>query len=138
MKYYDDQEWTGKELVTKVIHNGDVTIMFGLGEPNLHLDMSLSDLGKELVDQYGGDPWDRVVQTKGVARKSPEDEYNESRGRKIASRRAEYKAARALRNRYNETMAKLYKAMVRMQQEMDSLDHRMQVIQSDLEEEATR
>ena len=141
MKYQDTQiyDFDTDEMKTRIIHNGTTTVVFGQVEASNHfidcyrqilkrMDLeSLSGLNTLFTGENYNKDYDLIstVEATGVAKLHPGDVYDEKTGIKLASRKAEYKARKVMRNRYIRNLNALKDLEKLLQDEIDSCGKRL-------------
>ena len=106
---YRDKTFTDKngKVVPKIFIKDKTTVVYGEGKPN----SQLADLiGKTIGDIYYQEPglsYDEVIEGKGIAKCSSDDEYDAKKGIIIASRRAELNVLNKQRRNYYNILHKL-------------------------------
>lgn len=112
----------------KVIKNGTTTIVTGGGDL-CHLNADTLKLAAALGNFYG-----TTVESKGVAKLSPEDTYDESTGLKVATRKAEIKARRKAIKLCIEALTAANKFRDAIAKELGENVKRVNAVHAELEE----
>ena len=110
----------------KVIKNGTTTIITGGGDL-CHLNADTLKLAAALGNFYG-----ITVESKGVAKLSPEDTYDANTGLKVATRKAEVKARKKVIKNCIDILAAVAQFQYAVAAELDANVNRLSVVNDEL------
>ena len=133
---YRDKTFTDKngKVVPKIFIKDKTTVVYGEGKPN----SQLADLiGKTIGDIYYQEPglsYDEVIEGKGIAKCSSDDEYDAKKGIIIASRRAELNVLNKQRRNYYNILHKLVLLKNKLWFEILNITERTNNAQAELDE----
>ena len=133
---YRDKTFTDKngKVVPKIFIKDKTTVVYGEGKPN----SQLADLiGKTIGDIYYQEPglsYDEVIEGKGIAKCSSDDEYDAKKGIIIASRRAELNVLNKQRRNYYNILHKLVLLKNKLWFEILNITERTNKAQAELDE----
>lgn len=141
MKYVDVTIWDDDKSrwIPRVVKNGDTTIAFGYGVYDEQLENKIGKLVETFDNSYKDATFfGNTKEYKGVAKLCPGDVYDEKRGIKIASKKAEYKARKAAYRRYNAILKQMNSLSIEITEEMNKLLKRMNALEEDFKEELAK
>lgn len=139
MKFVDSIIFDADQLtyVPRIIKNGDTTIAFGYGVYDEQLEGKLQRFVDDIDRGYSSFS-NTGKEYKGVAKLCPGDVYDEKRGIKIASKKAEYRARKAAYKRYNNILKKLNSLSGAITEEMNKINKRLVALEDDFKEELSK
>lgn len=131
---YRELERVNKEtgvLEKDIIINGTTTIVQGQAYADKNLTNSVTNKLTAAVVAMGSLIFHGPV-TKGVAKLHPDDTYDEKTGIKIASRKAELKAAIKMHNTYADVIKLLNDCLDELDAEQTKIDERLERVCKEL------